>query len=275
LRTGWVEPAYLEADASWCRPGGEPASPLANGGAFGGKCASIAPAAARELADRCGRPVRIVLAREDVVRLGPKRPPVAAGLSADGSGVFRVVATPGIAAAVALVAPTLPVEEVKVDGPPTSADLRGAGWVEAAVLLAGLDWRLHGKAAPIRSPDGAVASAEIVGDGTVRIELACGPVLDEVVLHSYAIGAAHQALGWVRSEGLAVDAAGQPRDLTIRSLGILAARDMPAVEVHLREGTGPADPVNGSDAVFAAVAAAAWIERGLPSDWPLDRGRNP
>jgi hypothetical protein len=27
-------------------------------------------------------------------------------------------------------------------------------------------------------------------------------------------------------------------------------------------------PVNGSDAVFAAVAAAAWLAQGLPTDWP-------
>ncbi|MDP9388284.1 MAG: 2Fe-2S iron-sulfur cluster-binding protein, partial [Actinomycetota bacterium] len=54
LRTTWVEPAYLEPDASWCLPGGEPATPLANGGAFGGKVASPAPAAARALADRHG-----------------------------------------------------------------------------------------------------------------------------------------------------------------------------------------------------------------------------
>ncbi len=48
LATSWVEPAYLEPDASWCRPGGEPASPLANGGAFGGKAASpVAAAGAR------------------------------------------------------------------------------------------------------------------------------------------------------------------------------------------------------------------------------------
>ena len=40
LATGWVEPAYLEPDASWCAPGGEPATPLANGGAFGGKVGS-------------------------------------------------------------------------------------------------------------------------------------------------------------------------------------------------------------------------------------------
>ena len=72
LQTTWVEPAYLEPDSSWCLPGGEPAHPAANGGAFGGKVASPAPAAARELADRYGRPVRVVFSREDVVRLGPE-----------------------------------------------------------------------------------------------------------------------------------------------------------------------------------------------------------
>ena len=50
LQTTWVEPAYLEPDASWCRPGRRPASPLANGGAFGGKRRSP-PAQARALAD--------------------------------------------------------------------------------------------------------------------------------------------------------------------------------------------------------------------------------
>jgi hypothetical protein len=28
------------------------------------------------------------------------------------------------------------------------------------------------------------------------------------------------------------------------------------------------DPVNGSDAVFVAVAAAEWIRQGCPPDWP-------
>ena len=78
LATSWVEPAYLEPDASWCAPGGEPATPLANGGAFGAKMHSFAPAAAWELADRFGRTVRVVYSREDCVRLGPKRPPIAA-----------------------------------------------------------------------------------------------------------------------------------------------------------------------------------------------------
>ena len=59
LATGWVEPAYLEPDASWCEPGGVPATPLANGGAFGGKLASPVADAARELAAATGRAVRV------------------------------------------------------------------------------------------------------------------------------------------------------------------------------------------------------------------------
>ncbi|MHB1555387.1 MAG: (2Fe-2S)-binding protein, partial [Acidimicrobiales bacterium] len=63
LRTTWVEPAYLEPDASWCMPGGEPASALANGGAFGGKRRSPVAPAARRLADEHGAPVRVLWAR--------------------------------------------------------------------------------------------------------------------------------------------------------------------------------------------------------------------
>lgn len=284
LRTTWVEPAYLEPDASWCEPGGTPASPLANGGAFGGKVGTTVPAAARELADRHGRAVRVVLAREDVVRVGPKRPPVAVGVLTDGTGVLRVVRTPGIARAVAAVAPGLVVEELDVAGPPTSAAIRAAGWAEAAIVLAAARaLRLGAVPVTVVSPAGGWATAGIAADGAIGVRVGAGPVLDAVVLRSYCVGAAHQALGWVTSEGIAVDADGVPQDLTIRSFGILQARDMPAVTVSLASpGEGapgqavpaPVEPVNGSDAVFAAVAAAAWITRGLPPAWPTDRPRS-
>ncbi len=97
LQTTWVEPAYVEPDASWCVPGGEPATPLANGGAFGGKRHSPVPGRARALAMAKEHSVRVLWSREDVVRYGPKRPPLALGLRVDGSGVVRIGRTPGSA----------------------------------------------------------------------------------------------------------------------------------------------------------------------------------
>ena len=276
LRTGWVEPAYLETDASWCEPGGEPFTSLANGGAFGGKVHTEVGRVARQLADEHGRAVRVVLSREDVVRTGPKRPPIAAGLRADGSGVIRVVRTEGIADAITRVAPAVVVEEVDVVGPPTSADIRGAGTVEAQLLLAALEAKNANRSpddtshvATVTTIDGATATAAIGFDGVVRVDLRCGRVLDAVVLRSYAIGAVHMALGWVTSEGLSVDDEGAISDLTIRSFGVLRSADMPHVEVTLHEED--AEPVNGSDAVFAATAAAVWSAQGWPADWPTGR----
>jgi aerobic-type carbon monoxide dehydrogenase small subunit (CoxS/CutS family) len=284
LRTTWVEPAYLELDASWCVPGGEPASPLANGGAFGGKLATVVTGAARELADRYGRPVRVLLAREDSVRLGPKRPPIAAALCSDGSGSLRVVRTDGIASAIASVAPGLVVEQVDVSGPPTSLAPRAAGWAEALALLAATDLRVDaegrvagvleaqrtgaGARVGVRSPDGALASADVILGPEPRVDVvvSCGDPLDEVVLRSYCVGAAHMALGWVCSEGLAVDEAGEVHDLTIRSFGVLRAVDTPPIHVTAEPSDDPA--VNGSDTVFAAVAAAAWLAQDCPSSWP-------
>jgi aerobic-type carbon monoxide dehydrogenase small subunit (CoxS/CutS family) len=261
LRTTWVEPGYLEPDASWCVPGGEPVSPLGNGGAFGAKTASEVAEVARRLADQHGRPVRVLYAREDAVRRGPKRPPIAAGIRDDGTGWVRVVRTPGVAAAVRAAAPGLDVEELDVPGPPTSLDLRAAGWAEAAVLLSSVT----PGPVTITSPAGAVATAE-VDDGGVRVTVRAGDPLDEVVLRSYCTGAAHMALGWVRSEGLAVDERGRPVDLTIRSFGILKAADTPSITVEIV--ADDAAPVNASDAVFAAVASAAWRHAGHPERWP-------
>jgi aerobic-type carbon monoxide dehydrogenase small subunit (CoxS/CutS family) len=303
LRTTWVEPAYLEVDASWCVPGGEPASPLANGGAFGGKLATVVTGAARELADRHGRPVRVLLAREDAVRSGAKRAPIAAGMRADGSGAIRVARTAGprhasrfhvrsgrgsgqhgIAEAIGSVARGLVVEQVDVAGPPTSLASRGAGWAEALVVLAGAGVRVDAEAqvpgvleaersggrarVGVRSPDGAVARADVVLgiEPRVDVSVSCGDPLDDVALRSYCVGAAHMALGWVCSEGLAVDEGGEVHDLTIRSLGVLRAVDTPPIDVTVEPSDDP--PVNGSDAAFVAVAAAAWLAQDCPPAWP-------
>jgi xanthine dehydrogenase small subunit len=281
LRTTWVEPAYLEPDASWSLPGGPPATPLANGGAFGGKIRSPVGAKARALADGRGEAVRVRWAREDVVRFGPKRPPVALGMRADGSGLLRVARTSepsrlaDYVSAVASIAPRLEIELVDVRGPPVSADLRGAGWAEAlvasTVCALMTDGRAPERGTPVElcSPSGGRARVSVPPDGPVHVEVWAGEVLDEVVLRSYCLGAVHQALGWVRREGIAVDEAGEVQDLSIRSYGVLSARDTPWVNVTLHKEDRW--PVNGSDAVFAATAAAAWITDGLAPEWPTRR----
>lgn len=285
LATGWVEPAYLEPDASWCEPGGTPASPLANGGAFGGKETSVVAGVARELADWSGRAVRVVFSREDVVRLGPKRPPVAATAVFDGRRVVMVgvVAGPRDAYEAPIDWPYRIDEsgtwtQECVPGPPTASHLRAVGFAERAVLLEGAltesgadraelacDERVSGVLLDTctRAASGAIAGArvELEESGTVarvQVRVAAGDPLDDVVLRSYSIGAAHMAIGWVLTEGIAVDpATGEVRDLTIRSFGVIRAKDTPPIDVEIVDDDGPA-LARSSDAVFAAVAAAAW-----------------
>ncbi|MCC6339492.1 MAG: hypothetical protein IT197_05910 [Acidimicrobiia bacterium] len=286
LATTWVEPAYLETDASWCRPGGDPASPLANGGAFGAKQASPAPAAARELADRLGRPVLALLSREDVVRMGPKRPPVSAAARFDGHrlGIEGSWIAPGPPCPFPGFIPPYRIEVESswtpraVPGPPVSTSLRAAGTAEQAVLMEGaLDEAgaaradLVSEAAAdvlldtcVQVASGARAGARVAIDprrgavGSVAVRVAAGDPLDHVVLRSYAIGAVHMALGWVFTEALTVDPDdGTVHDLTVRSLGVVRARSMPPVEVTIVDDPGP-PRASSSDAVFAAVAAAAW-----------------
>lgn len=310
LTTTWVEPAYLEPDAVWCAPGGQPVGPLVNGGAFGGKSdrryVDDLRTSARRLADDHGRPVRAVLSREDVVRRSPKRPPMALGVRADGSGTMWVVRTPGLKEMVAAFAPDWDVVEVDAPGPKapsTSMSLRAAGWAEIAVArcsvseLADMSGSLGDH---VIAPNGAEAWARVehASDGhsdghsdshseshsdessrtrreRIIVRVRCGPPLDEVVLRSYCIGAAHMALGWVRSEGLAVGEDGAPVDLTIRSFGVVRAIDTPEIVVEIDESSRDdhvlATPVNGSDAVFAAVAAAVWRHDGFPAAWPSRR----
>lgn len=264
LATTWVEPAYLEPDAVWCRPGGEPYGPAENGGAFGDK-ANWLRDEARRLADEHQVPMRVVLSREDVVRRGAKRPVVAAGVRADGSGVAVVRRTEGVAELVRTIAPDWEVHEVDLPGPPSTLERRAAVWAEIAVLRSSVT---DGPWDHVTSPEGAEAWARVDEDG-IHVKVRCGEALDRTVLHSYCVGAAHMALGWVRSEGIAVDESGTVHDLTIRSFGVVRASDTPSIEVEIVDDE--AEPVNGSDAVFAAVAAAVWRFDGWPGRWPSER----
>jgi xanthine dehydrogenase small subunit len=288
LATSWVEPAYLEPDASWCAPGGEPASPLASGGAFGGKDTSPVGPAARELAAATGRIVRTVFSREDVVRLGPKRAPIAASAVLDGAtvvvrGVHGAIDDAGRVAYAAT--PTSPYE-LTIDAEWSARELAGPSvaaherfvladhtvLIEGALDEAGADRHAlvrDGRAASVvldtcaMASSGAVAGARVQLAATgaierVEVRVAAGDPLDEVMLRSYAIGATHMALGWVLTEHLTVDAErGEVFDLTIRSFGVLRARDTPTIDVTIVDDPG-LPRARSSDAVFAAVAAATW-----------------
>jgi hypothetical protein len=47
---------------------------------------------------------------------------------------------------------------------------------------------------------------------------------------------------------------------------VVPAAAMPPVDVSIVASDAP--PVNGSDAVFAAVAAAVWASKGYAANWP-------
>ncbi len=284
LQTTWVEPAYLEPDCSWCAPDGEPASTHANGGALGGKESSALPDVVAQLASDHQVTVRAQLTREQVVRWGPKRPPMAIVATKENADqphgieiAITVAETDGIADAIRAV--PLPegvrcvITEIAVHGPPTSAEIRAAGWAELAVVLSSLrpDDGLIGDL--VFSPEGARASARFDAEGELWLTLDCGADPDDAgemtVLRSYCIGAVHMALGWVHSEGIAVDEQGEPRDLTLRSVGIPGSTEMPVVHLEVLPPDPDALPVNGSDAVFAAVAAALWRRSDWAPRWPI------
>ena len=272
LATCWTEPGYLETDAAWCTPGGQPSEPLANGGAFGGKLSSPVREQARRLADEYGRPVRVLWSREDTVRQGPKRPPLAAGLRVDGTGIICVARTPGASEVLRWVLPAADVVELDIPGPATSMDLRAAVWAEAQMLTAALNRRAAGaprETAPatvgITSPEGATARATVSPTG-INVHIDAGDPLDAITLRSYAIGAAHMAWSWVTSESLTVDTKGEVHDLTIRSFGITRSADTPHINVTIEPSQHP--PLPASDTVFAAVAAATWLSHNTPPHLP-------
>ena len=168
LATQWVEPAYLEPDASWCAPGGEPASPLANGGAFGGKAHSAAP----RRGARARRPARTRGARRVLARRRRAARPEAA---ADRGGRGRARRHRSRSTAWSRAARASPRawptpygrrgaraldRGRRARSAASSADLRAVGLAEQAVLVEGaLDRRRRRR----RLPSGARARARGVG----------------------------------------------------------------------------------------------------------------
>ena len=148
------------------------------------------------------------------VRSDRRSPP---GCGPTARGVVRVARTPGIAGrhrrggarAARWRRSTWPARRPRPRSGPRAGRRRPCCWPRWAT---GPD--------TVRSPDGAEATAAIDARRSRRgVASAAGAPLDAVVLRSYCIGAAHMALGWVRSEGIAVDDAGRaarPHDPLVR-----------------------------------------------------------
>lgn len=273
LRTCFLEPAYLEPDASYAEAGGVASTPFANAGAFGAKRNSPIGDDACELSQQQGCGVLCVWPREEVVRRGAKRPPIALALRADGSGVLRIARTARsddlapLLETVARMFPEISSEVVDLAGPRVGISHRGA--VVAELLAARcLVHHREGEAFSVSLESGAKAEVAIGDDGiSVRVE--AGNPLCEVTLRSYVMGAVHQAYGQVTSEGLAVDDEGQVHDLTIRSFGITTALQVPPISVTLVPSDAQA--VAAGLAVYAATLAAVWFYEGMVTHWPTRR----
>ncbi len=273
LQTTFVEPAYLEPDASWCEPGGEPASPFGNAGAFGAKRHSPVALDARALADAQGRAVAVRWTREAVVLRGEKRPPLALGVRADGTGTVVLGWTRGSRSLDGLVDllggidPRLDVSVAEVAGPLVGVTHRGAAVAEVLAALAVLRARSDGTCT-VETANGAWAEVRLA-DGRIEARAHAGDPRCVATTRSYVIGAVHQAYSMVTTEGLALDEAGTPVDLTIRSFGVTPARDFPHVDVELT--TSDAPPLAVGTAVFAAALAAVWLAEGTGPTWPTRR----
>ena len=272
LQTTWVEPAYLEPDASWCEPDGEPASPFGNAGAFGAKRRSPVASDAARLAVKHGVAVAARWTREAAVLRGAKRPPMSIGLRRGGSGVVRLGWTAGsesldpVCDAIRAIAPQVVVDVVEVAGPRVGATHRGAGVAEVLAALALLAAAPDGTCEVVAG--GARASVRAAGEEILAVVDAGDPIC-AATTRSYVIGAVHQAYSMVTSEGIALDAAGTPVDLTIRSFGITTARTFPHVTVEVSRTDAP--PVAVGTAAFAAALGAVWLAEGAGPRWPTRR----
>lgn len=170
-----------------------------------------------------------------------------------------------VAEAIRRAAPVT-VEVVEVAGPPVGVTHRGAGVAEvlaARAALASADGSCE-----VVTPNGARASVHVDSDG-IAVHVDAGAPLCVATTRSYVIGAVHQGYSMVRSEGIAVDDDGVPVDLTIRSFGVVPARDFPPVHVEVAESNGP--PVAIGTAVFAATLGAVWLAEGAGARWPTRR----
>jgi len=96
-----------------------------------------------------------------------------------------------------------------------------------------------------------------------------GRAINPLLCEGQVEGSVHMGLGYALTEGFPVDGDGRPRNETLRSLGIIRPKDMPAVDVRLVEAPEPNAPYGikgvgeiGLIPTAGAVAAALHARDG-------------
>jgi len=96
-----------------------------------------------------------------------------------------------------------------------------------------------------------------------------GRAVNPMLCEGQVEGAVHMGLGYALTEGFPVDADARPRNVTLRSLGIIRPKDMPDVDVRLIEAPQPDSPYGikgvgeiGLVPTAGAVAAALHAHDG-------------
>jgi len=127
----------------------------------------------------------------------------------------------------------------------------------------------------IHSTFGYAAQLVVMGEEKEKVEYVVaahdvGRAVNPVLCEGQIEGAVHMGLGYALTEGFPTDEEAKPRNMTLKSLGILRPKDMPPVEVILVEEPQPDSPYGikgvgeiGLVPTAGAVAAALHGQDGI------------
>ncbi len=98
-----------------------------------------------------------------------------------------------------------------------------------------------------------------------------GKAVNPVLCEGQIEGSVHMGLGYALTEDFPSDATGFPTNMTLRSLGILRAKDVPPIEVHLVEVPQPKSPYGikgvGEIGLVPTAPAVAAALRDYDGQW--------
>jgi xanthine dehydrogenase molybdenum-binding subunit len=110
--------------------------------------------------------------------------------------------------------------------------------------------------------------------GVIRTVVAAhdvGKAVNPLLCAGQIEGSIHMGLGYALSEDFPADAAGRPAHMTLRSLGILRAKDVPSIEVVLVESPQPGAPYGikgvGEIGLVPTAGAVAAALHDLDGEW--------